>query len=353
MHEAQRDPQLVAQVEAQRPLTYAAGADPALDRPAHVRAASSLVRLGRHMVAIQDDAHFLALIDPATWAVAALTLPAGPDGQRQFDDLRGTRALKLDLEASVVVPGPDGDLLLALGSGSTPERERILMVEQVTSGEPAIRLVAASALYAQLRAPAFAGSELNLEGAVLLGTTLRLFQRGNGAPRGALQPIDATCDLHWPALAAYLANPSVVPPPELTAITRYDLGRLAGARLTFTDATLAPGGILYCATAEDSPDVTRDGPVVGSALGLLPFAGHPRYAPLTGPDGQVLPIKVEGALLDATDPTRIYLVADADDPLTPSELLVTRLLGPWFPAAATHPPPGTAGSGILPMVNGG
>lgn len=333
MHQAQHDPQLIARVEERRPLTYAAGADPALDRPAHVRAASSLVRLGQgqHMVAIQDDALFLALIDPATWAVTAVTLPAGPDGQRQFDDLRGTRALKLDLEASVVIPTPGGELLLAFGSGSTPERERILIVEQVGTAEPALRLVTASTLYARLRAPAFAGSELNLEGAVLLGTTLRLFQRGNGAPQGALQPIDATCDLNWPDLAAYLADPAVVPPPEITAITHYDLGHLAGARLTFTDATLAPGGILYCATAEDSPDVTRDGPVVGSALGLLPFDGHPHYAPLTTPDGQLLPIKVEGVLLDTTDPTRIYLVADADDPLTPSELLVARLLGPWFP----------------------
>mgnify|MGYP007044804664 CR=1 FL=1 len=33
--------------------------------------------------------------------------------RRQFDELRGTKELKLDLEGCTVVPGPDGPLLLA------------------------------------------------------------------------------------------------------------------------------------------------------------------------------------------------------------------------------------------------
>ena len=334
MIQAHHDPRLLIQVLSRRPLRYTAGADPALDRPAHVRAASSLVRVGAQMLAIQDDAHFVAVIDPDTWEVRAITLPAGPDGKRQFDDLRGTKALKLDLEACVVVPEASGALLIAFGSGSTPQRERILVMRDVMTDEPAMRLVEATALYAALRAPAFAGSELNLEGAVLLpsGQALRLFQRGNGAPRGALQPVDATCDIAWPALAAYLADPSGVPPPPLEAITRYDLGLLNGARLTFTDATPCPNGILYSASAERSPNAVEDGPVVGSAIGLLPSVGTPRYAPIVDLDGELLPLKIEGLLLDDRDPGLVFLVADADDPLAPSELLTARLIGPWFGA---------------------
>jgi len=332
MIEAYHDPRLLVQVLNRRPLRYSAGADPSLDRPAHVRAASSLVRVGDSMLAIQDDAHFVALIDPDSWEVRAIPLPPGPGGKRQFDDLRGTKGLKLDLEACVVVPEAAGATLIAFGSGATPQRERILVMRAVTAPAPDIRLVEATALYAALRAPAFAGSELNLEGAVLLpsGKTLRLFQRGNGAPRGALQPVDATCDIAWPDLAAYLDDPTTAAPPPLQAITRYHLGLLDGARLTFTDATPGPNAILYCAAAERSPNAVDDGEVVGSALGLLPPTGAPRYAPIVDFDGELLPLKIEGLLLDEHDPTLVFLVADADDPLLPSELLTARLIGPWF-----------------------
>ena len=332
MIEAHHDPRLLVQVLNRRPLRYSAGADPSLDRPAHVRAASSLVRVGDSMLAIQDDAHFVALIDPDSWEVRAIPLPPGPGGKRQFDDLRGTKGLKLDLEACVVVPEAAGATLIAFGSGATPQRERVLVMRAVTAPAPDIRLVEATALYAALRAPAFAGSELNLEGAVLLpsGETLRLFQRGNGAPRGALQPVDATCDIAWPDLAAYLDDPTTAAPPPLQAITRYHLGLLDGARLTFTDATPGPNAILYCAAAERSPNAVDDGEVVGSALGLLPPTGAPRYAPIVDFDGELLPLKIEGLLLDEHDPTLVFLVADADDPLLPSELLTARLIGPWF-----------------------
>lgn len=330
-----QDPHLIIELLSRRPLVYAAGADAKHDRPAHVRAASSLVRIGDRIVAIQDDANFLALIDPHTWTVEALALPPGPDGQRQFDDHRGTKALKLDLEAAVAVPQPDGDLLLAFGSGSSPRREFVLLVRGLAAGTPDITLVHAAALYAALRIPEFAGSELNIEGAVWLPTSnaVRLFQRGNGAPRGTLQPVNATCDLDWPTLASYLTDPATQPPPTPSAIVQYRLGLLDGAHLTFTDATLCPGGILYCAAAEHSPDAIHDGPVVGSALGRLPDAGDPGYAPLTDYDGQLLPVKVEGLLLDPRDPSLVYLVADADDPLAPSELLTVRLIGPWFAGA--------------------
>ena len=84
MIEAHHDPRLLVQVLNRRPLRYSAGADPSLDRPAHVRAASSLVRVGDSMLAIQDDAHFVALIDPDSWEVRAIPLPPGPFTYRVF-----------------------------------------------------------------------------------------------------------------------------------------------------------------------------------------------------------------------------------------------------------------------------
>ncbi|MBI4784019.1 MAG: hypothetical protein HY785_22275 [Oscillatoriophycideae cyanobacterium NC_groundwater_1537_Pr4_S-0.65um_50_18] len=39
--------------------------------------------------------------------------------------------------------------------------------------------------------------------------------------------------------------------------------------MSFTDATVTSKGILFSAAAEDSPDVTSDGRVTGSVLGIL------------------------------------------------------------------------------------
>ncbi len=87
--------------------------------------------------------------------------------------------LKMDLEACALLP--DGRLI-ALGSGSTAARERIVVV----TPDDGVRVVEGAATYAQLRARGdSSGSELNLEGAVVVDGVLRLFQRGNGA---ALRP---------------------------------------------------------------------------------------------------------------------------------------------------------------------
>src|SRR4249920_752185 len=92
---ARHDPSLSAIVVDQRPLYYAAGADAALDRPANVRAGSSLAWVPGGLAVIQDDTNFLAIIDPGTGAVRSIPLPAGKRGVRQFDTERGNKKAKL------------------------------------------------------------------------------------------------------------------------------------------------------------------------------------------------------------------------------------------------------------------
>jgi hypothetical protein len=324
---ARRDPRLSAVVRARTPLYYTEGADPALDRPASARSGSSLVWFRGRLAVVQDDAHFIALVDPDTRHVEAVPLPADAHGRRLFDDLRGTKHLKMDLEAGVVVPSPTGERLLALGSGSTHARERIAVLENAYG--PA-RIIHAEALYATLRqARAFSGSELNVEGALHLGDHLRLFNRGNGAPRDGIMPVDATCDLRWDALAAYLDAPDRMPPPPPERIVAYALGALAGIRLTFTDASATHFGLLYCASAEDSPDAVEDGEVMGTAVGTLPPDAPPRWAPLTYPDGSPCVEKVEGLCPSRIRPGLLYLVTDPDAPRAPAELCEVELRGPW------------------------
>jgi len=125
-----QDPALRARVVRSIPLLYADGAYAALDRPAHVRAGSGIAWIGGLLAVVQDDANFIALVDPASYDVRALTLPAGEGGVRLFGSDRGNKQLKLDLEACVALPdGPGGEMLVAFGSGSTPQRERIVLVD--------------------------------------------------------------------------------------------------------------------------------------------------------------------------------------------------------------------------------
>jgi hypothetical protein len=326
---AKKDPALAAAVVARTPLHYSDGENPALDRPAQVRAGSGLARVPGGLALVQDDANFLALVEPDALRVRAIPLPAGAGGRRQFDDRRGNKAHKLDLEACVAVESEDGVLLLAIGSGSTAAREQVALIRGWESGDPCVALVHTPGLYERLRRErAFAGSELNVEGAVHLGGSLRLFGRGNGAPRAGVPPANATCDLDWPALLAHLRAPDRSAPPAPANVAAYDLGTLDGIALSFTDATAWRDAVLYTATAEDSPDATRDGRVAGSAIGVIDDAGRTRWTPLTDPAGQPFMGKVEGVAPGAAAST-LFVVVDADDPDAASELCTVELRGDW------------------------
>jgi PAS domain-containing protein len=321
-----RDPACQAIVKSSTPLFYREGADSECDRPAHVRAGSSLSWFGNQLAVVQDDSNFLVLIDPYNFEVEAITLPAGELGLRQFDDQRGNKQFKLDLEACTTVPTTNGDLFLAFGSGSTARREQILIVRE--SEPSSFILQSAKTLYTTLRNHTeFSGSELNIEGALFQHGKIRLFNRGNGSRQGILLPVNATGDLDWEELSAYLKNPDSRQPPSLQNICQYDLGSLNGLRLSFTDATVTQRGIIFSSTAEASPDVTSDGIVTGSALGILD--ANPRWVEIRNTDGSLFKGKVEGVCPFKERENGLFVVVDADEPTSPCELCEIELLGNW------------------------
>jgi hypothetical protein len=321
---ARIEPRLGARVVARTELRYTAGPDPRLDRPGHVRAGSSLARLPRGRLAVvQDDASFVAIVDAERGVVRAIPLPS-EDGVRQFDDARGNKHDKLDLEAQIAV----GGRLVAFGSGSSAARERVVLVDAAEHA----RIVHAPALYATMRAEArFSGSELNVEGAMIDGDDVIFFQRGNGAPRDGRAPVDATARIGLDELLAYLETGAPCPP--LRDVAEWRLGAASGVRLTFTDATLGPRGeIAFLACAEASPDATRDGPVSGVAIGRLDDrTGDCALAPILDERGEPLRDKAEGLLFTSSPGgLRVLAVVDRDDPEAPSELLELLPGGGWL-----------------------
>lgn len=310
----------IARIGEARPLHFSS-ADDAVDLPAHVRAGSGICRWNERLVVVQDDVNALALVDEQAGAVTPLLLPRGPGGRRHFSEPRGNKADKMDLESCLVLP--DGRLL-ALGSGSTAARERIVVVDL----EHRVRLVDGGALFEQLRAAQeFAGSELNIEGAVVVRDRLRLFQRGNGAAIGDRDPANAVGDLELGAFLGWLDDGA--PAPALASVVRVDLGRVGDVPFGFTDATPLPDGrIVFLAGAEDSPDTYRDGDVLGARIGLLDE--DMRLTDIVGAEGKPTPLKLEGVefvSFTSSGGLELLVVADMDDPDAPAVLAPLR----WEP----------------------
>jgi hypothetical protein len=323
------DSKLKAQIVRSVPLFYQDGAIPALDRPAHVRSASGIVWVGNHFVVVQDDANFIALVDSTKEKVAAITLPTGEGGKRQFDDVRGNKKFKMDLESCVLVPHEGQDLLLTFGSGSNPFRENIVILRDLMD-KPKPDVCHAPELYAVLRsAKEFAGSEMNIEGAVFLDKKIRLLNRGNGSSSDDGDAINSSCDLDWQSLYAYLMNPQQKP-PVLENIVRYDLGTLCDLPLCFTDVTTCNGKLFFSAAAEDSPDAQTDGEVAGSVLGIFDGQNTVRWTEVCYADGNRFRGKIEGMTFMEKESHQVFVVIDQDSPNEPSELCEIQLIGPWF-----------------------
>jgi hypothetical protein len=313
---AREDPALVLRIERRSALHYAGGPSEAEDRPAFVRAASGLAWFGDGLAIVQDDASFIAM-RARDGKVSAIPLPRGEGDRRRFEEHLGNRLSKLDLESCVAVQAPEGERLLAFGSGSLSVRERIVVVRSDRSSAPVV--IDAAALYTRIRmALGLGGTLSNLEGAAVVSGALRLFHRGTAA---------GSVDVDLAELIAWLDRNGAAPVPEPYGSKSYDLGAERGVSFGFTDAaTLADGRIVFLAAAEDTDDPVLDGAVLGSRFGVIEDEGM-RFGSILDERGARFAEKAEGLAPDPHDPRRLFLVADADDPDRSAELLEATVEG--------------------------
>ena len=274
----------------------------------HLSAASGLVCANGRAYVVADDEHHLAvfrdLASPGDLhRLFAGDLPAGKKLRKRH---------KPDLETLLWLPMRSA--LVALGSGSRPNRNTGVLIPIGADGEPgaAARHFDLQPLYAPLRE---ALGEINIEGAMLLGDEFVLLNRGvagRSDNAAACYPLRVLIDaIEGRALA--------VPP---ASIRRYALGHIGAVPLAFTDAAALPeGGWVFTAVAEDTTDSYADGRCTGSVVGVV------------GADGDVITIhpldallKVEGIAVHQGDSgTTVCMVTDADDPAQSAQLLTARL----------------------------
>jgi hypothetical protein len=262
---------------------------------------------------ISDDEHHLVVFRDRTSPGAMLRLFTGelPAGKK------ARKRLKPDLETLLWLPPlrvSPNQALLALGSGSRPNRSTGVVIPLGEGGEPSadIRSFDLEPLYAPLRE---ALGDINIEGAMLIGEDFVLLNRGvagrtdNAAVR---YPLRALIDV-------IEGRVSAVKP---ASIRRYALGHIDAVPLAFTDgAALPDGGWLFTAVAEDTRDSYADGRCSGSAVGVVDAGGA-----LVATHRLDRPVKVEGIAVRVEGAgMALCLVTDADDPAQGSQLLLARL----------------------------
>jgi hypothetical protein len=276
----------------------------------HLSAASGLVRAGAFLYIVADDELHLGVFrvaDSGPGHLVRLFEGALPDTKSE------RKKHKPDLEVLALLP-PHGNCphgaLLALGSGSRSNRRRAAMLKLDASG--AVGETPAAVDLAPFFAPLDAVfAEVNIEGAVVSGAELRLFQRGNNRhPENAIITFPLS-----PLLAALSSGQIGAIAPSV--IRHLDLGQFGGIPYCFTDAARLPDGeVIFTAIAEDTGNAYDDGPCVAAAIGMTESDGALRW--LRQLDR---PYKVEGvdARADGNSVT-LLLVTDADDPDIPASL---------------------------------
>ncbi len=282
---------------------------------AHLSAASGLVCSGGRVYVVADDEHHLGIFDSLRAPGELHRIAPGdlPDG------MKARKKRKPDLECLLQWPDATrGEAagtssgLLALGSGSRPNRERGWWIALRADGRPAAAATAIDLgpLYRPLRAELGA---INIEGAVLTGDELLLLNRGvngglNAAVRYRRQDVQRLID----------GGDAELRPIQ---IHHHELGSLAGVPLGFTDgAALPSGGWLYSAVAEDTDNSVADGACTGSVIGCIDADGRRVWQRSLAEVFKVegVDVQVSGAGL------MVCMVTDADDPKQASGLYTAR-----------------------------
>lgn len=283
------------------------------NRPHYVFAASGLVKLGEKIFVVADDELHLAEFDlkdktkPGKWyRMLPGDLPI---------KYKPRKKAKPDLEALTYLNpyqyAPHGALLAVPSMSKANRVEGVLLVLDKAgkiTGQPLP--IDFSKLQEHLLIQ-FPG--LNIEGITVDKERARLYQRGNRK-----QGQNAVIDFNAKDFLRDLHDTHTPKPENIFCIKEFDLGKIDGQVLGFTDAIgLDQEHILFLAAAEDTDDAYKDGKCFGSAVGLMNANGSVKgILKLEGKQ------KFEGLCVRLRDKTQVelYLVADTDDETKPSAL---------------------------------
>lgn len=205
-----------------------------------IGSASGLVYLDEKLYIISDSSNYLYEYQITDKKLNKIALVENPQENIAKKD-------KPDFEAIVK---KDDDLYL-FGSGSTENRNKVFKYKS-KSGKISAKDV--SAMYSRIKKQFnFTDDELNIEGVILNGESVLLFQRGNGllGKNGIIYAKDNSEDAEF----------DFIP---------FELPKIKNVAATFTDAILVNDETIYfLATAENTTSTYLDGEVLGSIIGTI------------------------------------------------------------------------------------
>ena len=273
-----------------------------------VHAASGLIKLRNTFYVVADDQLSIALFTlNSPDAIQFVKLLPG----QLPEDHAERKKLKPDWE-SLVCMNSSGhrDEILVVPSGSKPNRTVGVVVTINDGALQSAKKIDFSVLYTHLEKKF---SDLNIEGAVVVGSVLKIFQRGNGALRQ-----NAIIDLDLKGLITDIQNSGIISAHRVLKTTNYDLGTFENVPLSFTDACFCNDQIFFIAAAENSNSTYDDGKYLGAVLGCIDVSGQISFQKELFSEH-----KPEGLWVEFnTDHYILYVVTDADSSEIVSSLSV-------------------------------
>jgi hypothetical protein len=276
-------------------------------------AASGLVKIGSQFYSVGDDQQSLEIFSENPGEESRFlqllpeVLPMDPKERKRW---KADFEVLVHLERQTYLPF---GALMALPSGSTPQRGRGVVVPLLENQELSDTRIIFDLgdLYAFLLG---LFPLLNIEGAVVQGSRLKLFQRGNGtSSQNAVIDVDLRRWLKELEAGLRISAACFMKAAPIT------LPKLEGIQTGFTDACEAnsqpDSDIWFLAAAEDTPSTYDDGPFHGALLGRLNSSNEIVYCAHLD-----ITEKPEGLCLDPENPNTFYVVTDTDSPSKPSGL---------------------------------
>lgn len=234
-----------------------------------------------------------------------------------FNEYREDKSIKHDFESACFATWQNREYLVAIGSGSGSARDSMLMLN--TGDYADQKIYSLKRFYQQLLLTTSTDSaQLNMEGLTIAGDSLIFLNRGNN--------LMLTCNVH--DFFSFLVNGSNRIPEirvrkvALPAIEKHE-ARFSGI------CTIDEKRLLFCASVENTPDWTKDGPVLGSYFGIYSLENGRVVATylLKDREGKAIKEKIESVdILQNTKRDLIFL-ATVDNDNGSSKLFQLRLKG--------------------------
>jgi hypothetical protein len=221
-----------------------------------------------------------------------------------WNEYREPKSIKHDLESACFVKWKNKQYLVALGSGSSNTRDSMFLLNIDDYVDQ--KMISLNTFYKHLQQVSETDSmQWNIEGMTIAGDSIIILNRGNN--------LFITAGIN--AFFSFMTGEQDSFPqvkyrkPKLPLIEKHE-ARFSG--VCTVDADL----LFFCASVEDTPDWTKDGPVLGSYFGLYSLKNDKIVETYLFKDekGKALKEKIESVdLLRRTAQDLIFLATGDND----------------------------------------